>query len=303
MSLLVVGSVAFDDLETPTDRRSNLLGGSASYFSLAASRLHPVQVVAVVGEDFGPEQYRAFQDRPIDLTGLIRQPGRSFHWKGQYGEDFNEALTLDTQLNVFADFHPQLPDAYRTAPCVFLGNIDPVLQLEVIRQMAVRPSWIGLDTMNFWINGARETLLRVLKEVDILFINETEARSLTGERHLLNIYDKIRQLGPRILVVKRGEYGVALFTPDCPFLAPAFPLRNVVDPTGAGDTFAGGFMGVLAAKTETDLDTLERATLMGTVLASFTVEQFGTRGLETLTAQTLDQRMAAMGRLIGRTSN
>ena len=298
MSLLVVGSVAFDDLETPAGRRINILGGSASYFSLAASRLHPVQVVAVVGEDFGPEQYRVFQDRPIDLAGLIRKPGRSFHWRGEYGLDLNEAVTLDTQLNVFADFHPDLPESYRRASCLFLGNIDPVLQLNVVRQMAARPRWIALDTMNFWINGAREALLEVLREVDILLINEAEARSLTGERSLLAIYRKILDLGPRYLVVKRGEYGVALLTPQGHFLIPAFLLEQVTDPTGAGDTFAGGFMGYLASAADTDLDTLKRATLMGTVLASFTVEQFGTSGLETLTSNALHGRLAALRELI-----
>jgi len=298
MSLLVVGSVAFDDLETPAGRRDDVLGGSASYFSLAASRLHPVQVVAVVGEDFGPAQERVFQGRDIDLSGLVRKPGRSFHWKGQYGQDLNEATTLDTQLNVFADFHPELPASYREASCLFLGNIDPLLQLDVVRQMAVRPRWIALDTMNFWINGARPALLDVLQKVDILLVNETEARALTGERNLLKIYERIQLLGPRILVVKRGEYGVALFTPQGHFLAPAFPLREVVDPTGAGDTFAGGFMGYLAATANTDLETLKRATLMGTVLASFTVEQFGTGGLQALTDNALHGRLGALHDLI-----
>jgi len=298
MSLLVVGSVAFDDLETPSGRRENILGGSASYFSLAASRLHPVQVVAVVGEDFGPEQTQVFQDRPIDLTGLVRKPGQSFHWKGEYGQDLNEATTLETHLNVFADFHPDLPKSYRTPSCLFLGNIDPALQLDVVRQLTERPRWIALDTMNYWITGAREALLKVLKEVDILLVNEAEARSLTGERNLLTIYQKVQQLGPRILVVKRGEYGVALFTPQGHFLAPAFMLKQVVDPTGAGDTFAGGFMGFLASAPDTDLETLKRAVLMGTVMASFTVEQFGTSGLQSLTDNALHGRLGELHELI-----
>ena len=298
MSLLVVGSIAFDDVETPSGRRVNILGGSASYFALAASRLHPVQVVAVVGEDFGPAHYQVFQGRPIDLAGLVRRSGRSFHWRGEYGLDLNEATTLETQLNVFSDFHPVLPDAYRTSPCLFLGNIDPVLQLDVVRQMNPRPRWIGLDTMNFWINGARDGLERVLREVDILLINEAEARSLTAERHLPAVYEKIQAMGPKILVVKRGEYGVALFAPEGTFLLPAFPLRDVTDPTGAGDTFAGGFMGYLAATANADFETLKRATLMGTVLASFTVEQFGTAGLESLSDNALHGRLAAMRSLI-----
>lgn len=298
MSLLAVGSVAFDDLETPSGRRDNILGGSASYFSLSASRFHPVQVVAVVGEDFGQEHYDVFEGRLIDLSGLIKAPGLSFHWKGEYGLDLNEARTLETHLNVFADFHPVLPETHREAPCLFLGNIDPVLQLDVVEQMTVRPRWIALDTMNFWINGARESLLRVLKEIDILLVNEAEARALTGERNLLQIYSRMQELGPKILVVKRGEYGVALFTPMGHFISPAFPLKEVVDPTGAGDTFAGGFLGFLASTERMDLETLKKAALVGTVMASFTVEKFGTTGLVTLTEAEVDARLAEFRRMI-----
>jgi sugar/nucleoside kinase (ribokinase family) len=298
MSLLVVGSVAFDDLETPSGRRTNILGGSASYFSLAASHFHPVQVVAVVGEDFGPEHFAVFAERPIDLTGLVKTPGRSFHWKGEYGQDLNEAKTLETHLNVFADFHPVLPESHRNAPCLFLGNIDPTLQLDVVKQMAVRPRWIALDTMNFWINGAREALLKVLTEIDILLVNEAEARALTGERNLVKVYAKMQELGPKILVVKRGEYGVALFTPLGNFMAPAFQLEEVVDPTGAGDTFAGGFLGFLASAKELDLATLKTAALVGTITASFTVERFGTSGLETLTDTVLKARLEAFRAMI-----
>ena len=298
MSLLVVGSVAFDDVETPSGRRENVLGGSASYFSLSASHFCPIQVVAVVGEDFGPEQFGVFEGRPIDLSGVVRAPGLSFHWKGEYGQDLNEAKTLETDLNVFADFHPILPESHRNAPCLFLGNIDPVLQLDVVKQMAVRPRWIALDTMNFWINGAREALLKVLKEIDILLVNETEARALTGERNLLKVYAKMKELGPSILVVKRGEYGVALFSPLGHFMAPAFQLDEVVDPTGAGDTFAGGFLGYLASTERTDLQTLKKAALLGTIMASFTVEQFGTAGLEGLTDSIRDQRLEAFRKMI-----
>lgn len=298
MSLLVVGSVAFDDLETPSGRRDNILGGSASYFSLSASHFNPVHVVAVVGEDFGPEHFQVFDGRPIDLTGLVRTQGKSFHWKGEYGVDLNEATTLDTQLNVFADFHPILPETHRHAPCLFLGNIDPVLQLDVVRQMAVRPRWIALDTMNFWINGARESLLAVLKEIDILLVNEAEARALTGERNLLRVYAKMKELGPSILVIKRGEYGVALFTPMGNFMAPAFQLEEVVDPTGAGDTFAGGFLGYLASTERLDFQTLKTAALVGTVMASFTVEKFGTSGLEGLADATRSSRLEAFRAMI-----
>ena len=298
MSLLVVGSVAFDDLRTPSGLRENILGGSASYFSLSASQFHPVQVVAVVGEDFGPEQFAVFEGRPIDLTGLTRATGMSFHWKGEYGQDLNEAKTIATHLNVFAAFHPVLSETHRNAPCLFLGNIDPVLQLDVVHQMASRPGWVALDTMNFWISGAREALLKVLKEIDILLVNEAEARALTGERNLIQIYRKIQDFGPRILVVKRGEFGVALFTPWGKFLAPAFQLEEVVDPTGAGDTFAGGFLGFLASAKTLDLQTLKTATLVGTIMASFTVEQFGTQGLETLTNAALQARLAEFRQMI-----
>jgi sugar/nucleoside kinase (ribokinase family) len=298
MSLLVVGSVAFDDLETPSGKRENILGGSASYFSLAASRLHPVQVVAVVGEDFGPEQYRVFEGRPIDLEGLDRKPGRSFHWKGTYGADMNEARTLDTQLNVFSDFRPVLPEAFRSAHYLFLGNIDPVLQLSVVRQISPRPKWVALDTMNFWINGAREALLAVLREVDILLVNEAEVRALSGERNLLRAYRAVREMGPRILLVKRGEYGAVLMTPDGIFLAPAFPLEDVCDPTGAGDTFAGGFLGCLAATGRIDMASLKKATLAGAVMASFTCERFGTEALQALGESEMQARMDAFSDMV-----
>lgn len=298
MSLLAVGSVAFDDLETPFGRQENILGGSASYFSLSASRFHPVQVVAVVGEDFGPQQERVFADRPIDLRGLVRKPGKSFHWKGSYGYDLSEATTLDTQLNVFQDFHPILPEAYRSSPYLFLGNIDPVLQLDVVHQMIQRPRWIALDTMDYWIRGSRAALESVLREVDILLVNEGEARALTGEHNLLKIYRKIQTMGPRILVVKRGEYGAMLLSPDGVFTSPAFPLEDVFDPTGAGDTFAGGFLGYLAAKKSTDVDTLKHATLTGTIMASFTVEKFGTQSLEIVTEHDIKRRMKAFSDMI-----
>jgi hypothetical protein len=298
MSLLVIGSVAFDDLTTPSGTRSNILGGSASYFSLSASHFKPVEVVAVVGQDFGPEHFKVFQDRPIGLEGLVQVPGQSFRWKGRYDQDLGEAQTLETQLNVFAEFRPVLPEKSRRAPYLFLGNIDPVLQLNVVRQMAQRPRWVALDTMNFWIDGAREALLAVLKTTDILLVNEAEARSLSGERNLVKAYRKIHDLGPRILVVKRGEYGVSLFTPEGFFMAPAFPLEQVQDPTGAGDTFAGGFLGYLASADDLDLPNLKRAALAGTVMASFTVEAFGTARLETVTPACFQERLRLFSDMI-----
>ncbi|MBP1772837.1 MAG: sugar kinase [Holophagaceae bacterium] len=291
MSLLAVGSVAFDDLVTPFGSRENILGGSASYFSLSASHFRPVEVVAVVGEDFGPEHFQVFEGRPINLEGLVQVPGKSFRWKGSYGRELAEAQTLETHLNVFAGFRPVLPERSRTAPYLFLGNIDPVLQLAVVRQMSQRPRWIALDTMNFWIEGSRPALLDVLREVDILLVNETEARSLSGQHNLLKAYQRIRELGPRVLVVKRGEHGVSLFAPEGCFMASAFPLEEVHDPTGAGDTFAGGFLGYLAAAESLDLQSLKKATLMGTVMASFTVESFGTTRLQATTPDHIQERL------------
>ena len=298
MSLLAVGSVAFDDLETPFGKRERALGGSATYFSLSASRFHPVRVVAVVGDDFGPDQMRVFHQRPIDLEGLTRVPGLSFHWKGSYGYDLNEARTLATDLNVFADFKPDLPPTYRHSEYLFLGNIDPVLQLDVVRQMATRPQWIALDTMNYWIRGARPGLEAVLREVDILLVNDAEVRELTQEHNLIRAYRRIQQMGPRILVVKRGEYGVALFTPDGIFAAPAYPLEDVFDPTGAGDTFAGGFLGYLAWIERSDATALKHAALMGSVMASFTVERFSTERLETVSQDELRNRLSLFSDMI-----
>ncbi|HEX9009250.1 MAG TPA: PfkB family carbohydrate kinase [Holophagaceae bacterium] len=298
MSLLAVGSVAFDDLATPFGCRENILGGSASYFSLSASHFRPVEIVAVVGQDFGPEHFSVFEGRPIGLEGLVQVPGQSFRWKGAYGQDLNEAQTLETHLNVFAGFRPVLPEGCRTASFLFLGNIDPTLQLDVVRQMAQRPQWIALDTMNFWIEGSHDALLEVLKTIDILLVNESEARSLSGERNLVKAYRKIQALGPRIVVVKRGEHGVSVFTPEGFFMAPAFPLEEVQDPTGAGDTFAGGFLGHLASAQTFDLQSLKRAALAGTVMASFTVEAFGTARLQALTAEDIRERMRLFSDMI-----
>lgn len=298
MSLLVVGSVAFDDLESPFGRKENVLGGSASYFSLSASRYSGVRVVAVVGEDFGPDEFKVFENRTIDLTGLVQAKGRTFRWKGAYGWDLNEAQTLDTQLNVFADFHPVLPQEWRNSDHLFLGNIHPTLQLDVVNQMVKRPKWVALDTMNYWIKDYREELGRVLKEVDILLVNESETRALTHEHNLVKAYQKIRAYGPSILVIKRGEYGVMLFTPDGIFAAPAYPLEDVYDPTGAGDTFAGGFLGSLVAQGEISPQGLKKAILAGSVLASFTVQEFGTACLQTITDKDIADRMRVFSDMI-----
>jgi hypothetical protein len=293
MSLLVVGSVAFDDLQTPAGIRENLLGGSASFFSLSASHFHPVQIVAVVGEDFGPAQRRVFEGRDIDLAGLSAQTGLSFHWKGAYGLELAEAQTLDTQLNVFATFHPDLPATYRKSPFLFLGNIDPELQLEVLSQVDVRPRWVALDTMNFWIQGKPQALRRVLADVDILLVNEAECRALTGERNLVRGFELIRAMGPQVLVVKRGEYGSLLLTDEGSFACPALPLADVVDPTGAGDSFAGGFLGHLAHQDSMDFSTLKYAVVAGTVMSSFTVQGFGLERLQAVNAAEIAERLSA----------
>ena len=298
MSLLAVGSVAFDDLKTPGGSRDNLMGGSATYFTLSASHFVPTQLVAVVGMDFKPEHRAVFEGRPIDLEGLEQKPGRSFRWKGSYGDELNEAITLDTQLNVFADFHPHLPETFRQSRYLFLGNIEPSLQLDVVHQMARRPRWVALDTMNYWIRGSRQELATTLKEVDILLVNEMEVRELTSEHNLLKAYRQVLNLGPKVLVIKRGEYGSVLMTEDCVFSAPAYPLEDIVDPTGAGDTFAGGFLGKLAQLGRMDLPALKNAVITGTVMASFTVEQFGIGRLETVQKKDLDDRWKAFSDMI-----
>lgn len=293
MSLLVVGNVAFDDLETPFGRQEDTLGGSVSYFALSACQFHPVQAVAVVGEDFGPQQERIFEGRPIDLRGLARKHGKSARWKGSYGYKLNEATTLDSQLNVAQDFHPVLPEAYRSASYLYLGKLDPVLQLDVVEQMIQRPRWIALDTTDRWIKGSREAMEHVLRKFDILLVDEGEARALTDEHNLLKIYRKIQAMGPRILVVRQGEHGAMLLAPEGVFASPAYPQEDIFDPTGAGDAFAGGFLGCLAAKKNMDVDALKHATLTGIIMASFAVERFGTQGLEIVTEHDIKRRMRA----------
>jgi sugar/nucleoside kinase (ribokinase family) len=291
MALLVVGSVALDSLETPFGRREDVLGGSASYFSTCASFFGPTRVVAVVGEDFPEEHVRFLSGRGIDLAGLVRRPGRTFRWKGRYEFDLNTAHTLDTQLNVFAEFKPLLPPHYRDSEYVFLGNIDPDLQRAVLDQVR-GPRFVGCDTMNFWITSKRESLLRTLKRVDMLFVNDAEARQLAEEHNVVKAAKRILSFGPRAVVVKRGEYGALFFSGDEVFAASAVPLPAVFDPTGAGDSFAGGFMGYLARSRNEDHATMRRAIVLGSVLASFTVEQFSLDRLRTLTTEEIRVRYA-----------
>ena len=289
MDILVIGSVAFDSVETPFGRGDDVLGGSATYFSTSASFFTGVQLVAVVGEDFPEEPKEFLSSRGVDLAGLQTRPGETFRWKGRYGYDLNEAQTLETHLNVFETFHPQLPEFYRKAEYVFLANIDPELQLEVLNQVE-RPKLIACDTMNFWIEGKREALVRTLGHVDILVINEAEVRQLADEANLVKASRAVLAMGPKTLVVKRGEYGVLVFTEHSIFSAPAYPLEEVFDPTGAGDTFAGGFMGYLAATNNLSDETIRKATVFGSVMASFTVEDFSLNRLRKLSWSEVEDR-------------
>jgi sugar/nucleoside kinase (ribokinase family) len=289
LSLLVVGSVALDTLETPFGRRADVLGGSASYFASCASFFLPTRVVAVVGEDFPAEHVDFLSSRGIDLAGLVRRPGRTFRWSGRYEFDLNTAHTLDTQLNVFADFKPELPEHFRDSEYVFLGNIDPNLQRQVLDQVRA-PRFVACDTMNYWITSKRESLLETLRRVDLLFVNDAEARQLAGEHNVVKAAKAILRMGPRAVVVKRGEYGAAFFSGEEVFMATAFPLPTVYDPTGAGDSFAGGFMGYLAKRGQEERGVLRRAIVLGSVLASYVVEQFSLDRLRTLTTEEIRDR-------------
>ena len=259
MSLLVVGSVAFDGLQTPYGSTDRTLGGAATYFSLAASLLAPVRLVGVVGDDFGASEEAVFAGRKIDLRGLERAPGKSFFWAGKYSDDLRTRETLRTDLNVFAAFDPKLPDAYRDSEFVFLGNIDPTLQRNVLNQMRRKPKLVALDTMNYWISRTPDELAKTLRLIDALLINDEEAVQLAGEHNLLRAVRRIFNMGPKAVVIKRGEYGAMLFHRDAILAVPAYPLENVHDPTGAGDSFAGGFMGYLSRAKKTDHVSLRRA--------------------------------------------
>ena len=296
MSILVVGSVAFDTLKTPYGERQKILGGAATYFSLSASYFTDVRVIAVVGEDFTAENEAVMTSRGIDTRGIQHAKGKTFHWTGEYGENVNEAKTLNTELNVFATFEPQIPAAYNDSGFLFLANIDPMLQTRV-RDAMRDVKLVGGDTMNFWITGRRKELGEMLKRVDVLLINDTEARMLAGDNGLPRAARKILELGPRALVIKHGEYGATIFFRDGefagghhPFRAPALPLDEVRDPTGAGDSFAGGFMGYIASQGEVSRRVLKHAMFYGSVMGSFSVERFGTERLQSLTREEIDKR-------------
>jgi len=289
LSILVVGSVALDSIQTPFGKVKDALGGAATYFSIAAQLYDHVNLVAVVGTDFPPEHVEFFKQRGINLDGLQIAKGKTFRWSARYDYNMNNAETLDTQLNVFATFHPQLPDHYRDAEYIFLANIDPVLQLEVLSQVR-QPKLTVLDTMNYWINYRKETLTQAISAVDIVLMNEAEARQYANTFSLIRAAHKILSLGPKALVVKKGEYGAVMFANgDVPtrsfFFAPAYPLEKIKDPTGAGDSFAGGFIGYLAQQGHVTNDNIRRAIVHGSVVASFTVEDFGTARLRTVTME------------------
>ena len=295
-AILTVGSVAFDSIKTPSGEVARVVGGAATYFSVAAAFFADVRMVAVVGDDFDDGRMQVFGGRSIDLAGLQRVPGETFRWKGEYSVDLNSRETIYTHLNVFDQFRPVLPDAYRQTPFVFLANIHPALQLEVLRQVDA-PRFVAADTMNFWIEGALDDLRKVLSRVDALVINDEEARQLSGEANLVKAARNIRAMGPKLLVIKRGESGVLMTRGQGFFAAPAMPLESVADPTGAGDTFAGGFMGYLASVGDLSDESVNRAIIAGSALASFAVEDFGLGRLLGLRKEEVRDRLAEFKRL------
>ena len=292
MSILVVGSVALDSVETPFGRAERVLGGSANFFAAAASLFAGanVQVVGVVGDDYPMAQLDFLAQRGVDLSGIERAEGESFFWAGRYHYDLNSRDTLETRLGVFAEFQPRIPDAFRSARHVFLGNIDPELQLDVLDQVE-SPELVACDTMNFWIEGSREALMRLLPRLDILLVNDAEARQLADEPNLLKAARWIQARGPRWVVIKKGEHGAILYDRDRVFFVPGFPLESVFDPTGAGDAFAGGFMGHLAGPRVIDGDTLRRAMVYGSATGSFAVEAFSVDRFRNLTSREVWQRV------------
>ena len=289
MSVLVIGSVALDSVKTPSGSKESMLGGSATYFSLAAQHFTKVRLVAVIGKDFPKEYHSLLAKNSIDLCGLQIADGKTFHWQGEYSGSMNEAVSLDTQLNVFEHFNPVLPETYKDSEFLFLANIDPVLQRKVIEQAENR-KFTALDTMNFWIQGTQKELLKTLEKIDLLVINETELRMLARETNLVRAFDIVQKMGPKYIIVKRGEYGSVLFHQDEYFFVPGFPEKNVIDPTGAGDSFAGGFMGSLAREGKICIESLRKSMVYGSVMASFNITSFGPWKLADLTLDQIEER-------------
>lgn len=300
MSLVAVGTIAFDDIETPFGRAEKVVGGACTYIALAASRfVTPVQIVSVVGDDFPQEMLDDLKHRGADLEGVqIKQGEKSFFWAGRYHKDMNGRDTLDTQLNVLATFDPVLPESYKNARYLMLGNLTPQVQMQVLNQLHSRPKLVVLDTMNFWMNTALEDLKEVLKRIDVLTINDEEARQLSGEHSLVKAAAVIHQMGPRYLVIKKGEHGALLFGDGEVFFAPALPLAEVTDPTGAGDTFAGGLIGWLAKTDDISFENMKRALIYGSAMASFCVEQFSINRLLSIEQEDIDARVNAFSQLV-----
>lgn len=300
MSLVAVGTVAFDDIETPFGRAEKVVGGACTYIALAASYfIKPVQIVSVVGDDFPETMLNELRSRGADTEGVqIKQGEKSFFWAGRYHADMNGRDTLDTQLNVLADFDPILPDSYKNANYLMLGNLTPQVQMRVLDQLTTRPKLVVLDTMNFWMNIAMDDLLKVLKRIDVLTINDEEARQLSGEHSLVKAAAKILTLGPKYLIIKKGEHGALLFSEDEVFFAPALPLEQVTDPTGAGDTFAGGLIGWIAKTDDISFENMKRAIIYGSAMASFCVEKFSIDRLVELDAEKIQQRVEQFAKLV-----
>ncbi|HLA90814.1 MAG TPA: PfkB family carbohydrate kinase [Gemmatimonadaceae bacterium] len=297
MSVLVVGSVALDSVETPFGKAEDVLGGSATYFAASASHQTPVELVGVVGREFPLERLDALRDRGVDLAGLEHADGESFRWRGRYRHDLNEAETLETRLGVFSHFRPKIPEQFRRAKYVFLGNIDPRLQLDVLRQVE-KPVLVACDTMNFWIESRRDDLLSLLKHVQLITINDAEARQLSERPNLVQAARWILDRGPRTVVIKKGEHGAFMFTARSVFYAPAYPLEAVFDPTGAGDAFAGGFMGYLARTGDLSDASLRRGVIHGSAMGSFVVEGFSITRLLEITRDDIDARVAEFHELV-----
>lgn len=297
MSLLVVGSVALDSVRTPFGEQREVLGGSASYFAVSASYFTEVRMVGVIGEDFPEREIDLFRRRAIDIEGLERVSGRTFRWAGEYEYDLNEAITLDTQLNVFEYFQPKIPAKYTQSDYVFLANIDPELQLSVLQQIE-KPKFVACDTMNYWIRGKIEHLKKTLQHVDLLTINDAEARELAQEPNMVKAIQAIRSLGPKTVVIKRGEYGALMVNEETRFFAPAYPLEEVYDPTGAGDSFAGGLLGYLASTDNISTETFRQGIILGSTMASFTVEDFSLNRLAHLTYAEIEQRFKEFKQLV-----
>ena len=294
MSLLTVGSVAFDAIETPFGKTDKIIGGAGTYIALAASFYKNEQnIVSVVGEDFPEEMLQQLRNRNVNLNGLqIKQGEKTFFWSGRYHNDMNSRDTLVTELNVLEHFDPTVPESYQGSDYLMLGNLSPQVQRQVIERLTVRPKLIAMDTMNFWMDIAMDDLKETMKLIDVLIINDEEARQLSGEYSLVKASKLIRDMGPKFLIIKKGEHGALLFHGDKMFFAPALPLEEVFDPTGAGDTFAGGFMGYIASTNDTSFDNMKRAIINGSALASFCVEEFGTQRLMTITNTDLEERIS-----------